>query len=99
MDVLARDALQILEAAAAVPAASWTILIVDGGIRMLAANDWPLESLRREHGAERAYRVCRAGDSVAVTAESATLRCEFRKPSPAAAARLLLGAAGGSAAR
>ncbi len=99
MDALARDALRILEAAAAAPPASWTILIVDGGIRMLAANDWPLESLRREHGAERAYRVSRAGDSVAVTAESATLRCEFRKPSPAAAARLLLGATTGSAAR
>ena len=99
VDPLASDALRILEAATAESAEPWTILVVDGAIRMLAHNDWPLAALRREHGAERAYRVSRAGDQVAVTAESATLRCEFRKSSPAAAARVLLGGWGGSAAR
>lgn len=97
MDPLARDAWQILEtaAASAAPPSSWTILAGRDGIRMLAGNDWPLASLRREHGADRAYRVSRDATQIAVIAESATLRCELSRPAPAAAATFLLASRGG----
>lgn len=50
----------------------WTILTgVEGGVRMIAGSDWPLDSLRLHTGAEAAFRVHRNAGRVAVEGRTA----------------------------
>lgn len=69
----------------------WTVLIArEGGIRMVANSDWPLESLARESGAEMAYRVSVNGSRINVDGLSRGRRCALQSEPPAAAFRRLL---------
>jgi hypothetical protein len=53
-----------------------TILISpEGGIRMIADSDWPLESLGRLHGARMAYRVSQDRAGVRVEGRADGRRC------------------------
>jgi hypothetical protein len=91
------NAEEILETAAgraanAADAPDFTFLIgPEGTVRMIAGSDWPLESLRREHGAAAVYRVGRGGGEVWVEGHSMWNSCRLTRPSPAALARRLLG--------
>ena len=68
-----------------------TILLgCEGGIRMIADSDWPLESLQAHHGASMAYRVVRGPQNVRVEGRDGRRTCVFESPKPAQAARLLL---------
>ena len=63
---------------------------LQGGIRMVANSDWPLESLARESGAEMAYRVSVNGTHVSVDGLSQGRRCSVQSEPPAAMFRRLL---------
>ena len=68
-----------------------TILIgPTGGIHMIAGSDWPLDSLRAEHGAKMAYRVTQQEASVRIEGRAGTQTCLFESAKPDGAARLLL---------
>ena len=68
-----------------------TILIsADGGIRMVADSDWPLESLQSHHGAKMAYRVSQRASMVRVEGRAGSRTCLFETEKPERAARLLL---------
>ena len=70
---------------------AWTVLITrEGGIRMVADSDWPLESLARESGADMAYRVSVNGSRINVDGLSHGRRCALQSEPPAAAFRRLL---------
>ncbi len=70
---------------------AWTVLIArEGGIRMVADSDWPLDSLAREAGAELAYRVSVDGAQVQVDGLSHGRRCRLESEPPAAIFRRLL---------
>jgi hypothetical protein len=90
------NAVQILEAAENVMMAGETpsefsiLLGVNGGIRMVADSDWPLDSLQREYGARMAYRVTPRADRVSVDGVDQTRTCHFETASSAQTARLLL---------
>ena len=62
----------------------------EGGIRMIADSDWPLESLRLQHGAQMAYRVTQHQTSVKVEGRAGSRTCLFESEKPASVARLLL---------
>jgi len=69
-----------------------TILIgQDGAIQMIADSDWPLDSLAWHHGAKEAYRVTGDKGSVRVEGRQGSRTCVVQSPTPAQAARLLLG--------
>jgi hypothetical protein len=55
----------------------------DGGIHMIAGNDWQLESLRAHHGASEAFRVQRSPAGVRLEARSAGKSCTLSADSPA----------------
>jgi len=88
--------MQILDAAeSAVQAghtpSDMTILITaEGGIRMVADSDWPLDSLQLHHGAKTAYRVSQNADVVRVEGRENSRTCVFETAKPARVARLLL---------
>jgi hypothetical protein len=68
-----------------------TILITnEGGIRMLADSDWPLDSLQMHHGAKMAYRVSQSASVVRVEGRADSRTCLFETAKPERAARLLL---------
>jgi hypothetical protein len=68
-----------------------TILITaEGGIRMLADSDWPLDSLQSHHGAKMAYRVSQSESVVRVEGRADSRTCLFETVKPERAARLLL---------
>ena len=68
-----------------------TILIAnDGGIRMFTDSDWPLDSLTQHHGAQTAYRVIEARNSVRVEGREGLRRCVLESTKPSQVARLLL---------
>ncbi len=69
----------------------YTILMgAEGGIRLIADSDWPLDSLLREHGAGMAYRVTPGTDRVSVDGRDGKSRCHFESASSAQTARLML---------
>jgi hypothetical protein len=73
-------------------ASDMTILInADGGIRMLADSDWPLESLQTHHGSRMVYRVRQQGKSVRIEGRAGSRTCMFETAKPDWAARHLLG--------
>jgi hypothetical protein len=68
-----------------------TILITpEGGIRLVADCDWPLESLKSHHGAKMAYRVSHNDAVVRVEGRAGSRTCLFETAKPERAARLLL---------
>jgi hypothetical protein len=68
-----------------------TILITaEGGIRMVADSDWPLDSLQAHHGAKMAYRVSQSATVVRVEGRADSRTCLFETAKPERAARLLL---------
>ena len=68
-----------------------TILLgCEGGIRMIADSDWPLESIQAYHGASTAYRVTQGGGNVRVEGRDGSRTCVFESPKPSQAARLIL---------
>lgn len=68
------------------------LLGVEGGIRIIADSDWPLESLQREHGAQMAYQVRTAADHVSVDGRDGLRSCHFETAAPARIAHSLLNA-------
>jgi hypothetical protein len=97
LDPLLRDAESILEAAescarAGRPPEDWAILLGAGGrIEMIPAAGWSLEALRRERGAETAFRVGASGGRIAVEGRTSSRACRLESESPASVARRLLG--------
>jgi len=69
-----------------------TILLgCEGGLRMIADSDWPLDSLQMHHGASSVYRVTRECDKVRVEGREGFSTCVLETPSPARAAEMILG--------
>jgi hypothetical protein len=69
-----------------------TILLgCEGGIRMIADSDWPLDSLQAYHGASTVYRVSERQEKVRVEGREGLRTCLFESPSPQQAARMILG--------
>ena len=68
-----------------------TILIMpEGGIRMVADSDWPLDSLQMHHGAKMAYRVNQSASIVRVEGRAGSRTCLFETAKPERVARFLL---------
>src|SRR5205807_7109242 len=90
------NAVQILNAAeSAVESghtpSDMTILITpEGGIRMIADSDWPLDSLQQQHGAKMAYRVSQTALMMRVEGRAGSRTCLFEAAKPELAARALL---------
>lgn len=97
MDLFLDHAREILEAAESAgrhgeACSPMTILVgQEGGIRMIADSDWPLESLTLHHGARAGYRVTGRQGEVQVEGQSHRRTCILRSSSPAAVHRILLG--------
>lgn len=69
-----------------------TILLgCEGGIRMIADSDWPLDSLQAHHGSSMAYRVTEANEKIRVEGREGQRTCMVETRSPLRAARLILG--------
>ena len=93
MSSFAEQAEEILSAAQSAESCSdLTILLGNDGIRIIADSDWPLDSLLWHHGAKTAYRVRENQGAVRVEGREGSRRCLLESKSPAATARLLLGA-------
>jgi hypothetical protein len=94
--MLLQHSQELLDTAAACaragrPPADMTVLVgQDGGIQIVAASDWPLDSLRLERGAEMAFRVWSHQGRVGVTGQSRNRTCRLESETPAAVARRLL---------
>ena len=92
------NAASIFEAAETASAAGhdlsdMAILIgAEGGIRMIADSDWPLDSLELHHGAQMAFRVSRRETSVRLEGRSGAKSCVLESARPEQIARVLLGA-------
>ena len=90
------NALQILDAAESAIQSGHTptdltiLITAEGGIRMVADSDWPLESLQIQHGAKMAYRVSQSASLVRVEGRADSRTCLFETAKPERAARLLL---------
>lgn len=83
METLARYAERILETARQTPGADWTLLITfTGQTQMLAANDWPLESLLAERSAAMAFRVMHRTTVIIVEGRSRADRCRLEATQP-----------------
>jgi hypothetical protein len=68
-----------------------TILIgPEGGIRMVAGSDWPLDSLQLHHGAQMAYRVSGQEKTVRVQGRAGWQTCVLETEKPEVVARRLL---------
>ena len=90
------NAAQILEAAESAVQSGHTptdmtiLITAEGGIRMVADSDWPLDSLQAHHGARMAYRVSQNASHVRVEGRAGSRTCLFETAKPERAARLLL---------
>jgi hypothetical protein len=90
------NAAQILEAAESAAQSGHTptdmtiLITAEGGIRMVADSDWPLDSLQAHHGAKMAYRVSQSASVVRVEGRADSRTCLFETAKPERAARLLL---------
>ena len=71
--------------------ADWTILFIpEEGIRMVAGNDWPLESLQAHYGAQMVYRVQQQESIVKVEGRAGSRSCLLESAKPNWVARRLL---------
>jgi hypothetical protein len=59
----------------------------DGGIRMIAGADWPLEPMRQHYGARAVYRVNRTRGQVKLEARRANESCTLTADQPARTTR------------
>lgn|GEM_PF-1791969 len=85
------NAARILETAELADASPMTILLRDGlPIALTVENDWSLEALRRERGADEAFRVSRRNGKLFVEGRSADRACLLAGNRPADAVRALL---------
>jgi len=97
-DVFATRASQILEAAESAasqgqPCSDLTIVLGhDGSLRMMAENDWPLDSLVGHLGANSAYRVSQIRGNIQVEGRDGTRHCRLQAVSAAETARRMLAA-------
>ncbi len=83
VETLVRVAERILETARQTPGTDWTLLITFAGqTQMLAANDWPLESLLTERGAAMAFRVIHRSTGTTVEGRSRIDRCRLEAMKP-----------------
>ncbi len=62
----------------------------EGGIRLIAESDWPLDTLQAHHGAQMVYRVCRQDHSLRLEGRAGTRTCLFESAKLNGAARTLL---------
>jgi hypothetical protein len=89
------DAASIFQTATAVcdgDASDIAILVSENqGLRIVNANGWALDALRREYSASAAYTVKRTAGSVVVEAGNGMERCTMQKRVSAAAQTNLLG--------
>ncbi len=70
---------------------SMTVVIgAEGGIHILAHNDWPLDRLREERGARMAYRVEHADGRISVTGSTGTTSCRLESDRPELAIQKVL---------
>jgi hypothetical protein len=68
-----------------------TILISpEGGIRLVADSDWPLDSLQAHRGAKAAYRISQQGERVRIDGREGSRTCRFESEPPSRAFRSLL---------
>ena len=68
-----------------------TILIgVEGGVRLLADSDWPLDRLLAERGARTAYRVSERAGQVRLEGRTGSQACRLQTETPQSIARRLL---------
>ena len=68
-----------------------TVLITaEGGIRMIADSDWPLDTLQAHNGARMVYRVSGENAKVRVEGREGSRTCLFETPKPEHTARVLL---------
>jgi hypothetical protein len=71
-----------------------TILLgCEGGMRMIADSDWPLDSLQTYHGASTVYRISQQRERVRVEGREGLRRCLLESPGSRLAAKLILGGA------
>ncbi len=63
----------------------------EGGIRMIADSDWPLDSLQAYHGAASVYRVSGQNENIRVEGREGSRTCLFESPKRPSAAALILG--------
>jgi hypothetical protein len=71
-----------------------TILVrSDGGVRLVAGSDWPLESLRLHHGADMAYRVKQDERKISVDCRTGSRNCRIEAGETEGAARRMLSGA------
>lgn len=74
------NAEKILETAELGASVAITILMRDGRpVTITSANDWSLDSLLRERGADEAYRVRRSAGKLVVEGRSRTHSCELSR--------------------
>ncbi len=97
MSLFAEHVQQLLETAQSAASvgetcSEMTILIgQDNGIYMIAASDWPLDSLALDRGARAAYRITDLNGSIRVEGREGSRHCVMEATSPARIARMLLG--------
>ena len=85
------DAAQSAVLSGGTPSHLTILLGCEGGIRMIADSDWPLDSLQAQHGASMVYRVSQESDCVRVEGREGLRTCCLETPNPARAAKLILG--------
>ena len=82
--------LEVAQAAADEPQDLAIVIESRGGMRMLAAPDFPLEALLAQSGAAMAFRIKREAGNVRVEGRSANETCTLERRSPTRGARELL---------
>lgn len=58
---------------------------------MISDSDWSLDALQSHHGASMAYRITQQNEKVRLEGREGLRTCVFETPSPAMAAKLILG--------
>jgi hypothetical protein len=82
VETLARVAERILDTARHTPG-DWTVVITrEGQMQMIAASDWPLESLLTERGGAMAFRVTHGFGGITVDGRSWMDRCRLESLNP-----------------
>jgi hypothetical protein len=62
----------------------------EGGIRLIAESDWPLDTLQVHHGAQMVYRVRQQAETLSLEGRAGTRTCLFESKKLNGAARRLL---------
>jgi len=85
------DAAQCAVQSGQTPSHLTILLGCEGGIRMIAESDWPLDSLQAYHGASSVYRVSEVNERVRVEGREGSRTCVMETPKGPSAAKLILG--------